>query len=115
MLEFGDKALAAVRVCVATVHEAVHEDLREVHLGGFRQEFVEVVEGTVHTAVRAEAHEVQLLAGVGHVGVGAADLLVLQEAVAAAGAVDFHQVLVDDAATADVEVSHFRIAHLPLG
>ena len=43
------------------------------------------------------------------------DLGVLQDRIVAAGAVDLHQILVDHAAGADIEVPDLRIAHLAVG
>ena len=44
----------------------------------------------------------------------AADFVVLQQRVVAAGVVDLHQILVDDPAAADIEVPHLAVAHLAL-
>ena len=90
-------------------------DLVEALLGSLGEEFIKMVERAVHSAVRAEAHEVQSLAGSLHIVIDCRNLLVLQKLVGSAGAVDLHQVLIDDAAAADIEVTHLRVAHLAVG
>ena len=57
----------------------------------------------------------QALAGAAHVVVGGDHLGILHDAAVGAGAVNLDQVLVNDAAGADIEVSHFGVAHLPVG
>ena len=49
------------------------------------------------------------------IAIGVDNLLVLQDVAALAGLVDLHQVLVNYAAGADVEVSHLRVTHLSVG
>ena len=46
---------------------------------------------------------------------GRDDLRIYGDRSVAAGAVDLHEVLINDAAGADIEVSHLRIAHLSVG
>ena len=60
----------------------------------------------MHTTVRGEAHEVEVLAVLLGVAVGSHNLLVLEDAVVGTGAVDLHEVLVYYAAGTDVEVPH---------
>ena len=111
----SDEALAALGVGVAAVHEAVHEGVLHAVLLADFDEFEEVVERGVYAAVGGEAHEVDVLAcGLG-VLVGADDFGVAEDAAVLTGAVDFHKVLIDDAAGADVEVTHLRVAHLSVG
>ena len=50
-----------------------------------------------------------------NVVINSCDFLVLKKLVCSAGAVDLHQILVDDAAAADVEVTYLRVAHLAVG
>ena len=116
LLELLDKALAAVRVGITAVHEAVHVGLvgHAVFAGDVAQ-FEEVLERRVHAAVRGQAHEVDADA----VGAGVLERLdhlgILQDRVVTAGPVDLHEVLVDHAAGTDVEVSDLRVAHLSVG
>ena len=111
-----DEALARAGVGVATVHVAVYEDLvlQTVGLADF-DELEQVVEAGAYAAVRAEAHQVELLALLLGIAVGSLYLRVLHDAAVLAGAVDLHQVLVDDAAGADVEVAHLGVTHLSVG
>ena len=74
-----------------------------------------MVEGRVDTAVGAEAEEMELLAGLLHIVVGGLDLGVLEKGMLAAGDVDLDEVLIDDAAGAEVHVSYLGVAHLSVG
>ena len=69
----------------------------------------------MYAAVAGQAHEVDVLACLLGVLVCADDFRVLQDAAVGTSAVDFHQVLIDDATCTDVEVTHLAIAHLPVG
>ena len=114
--ELGDESLAALGVGVAAVHEAVYEGaLGHAVFAGDVNEFEEVVERRVNAAVGGEAHEVDALAVFLGIGIGANDFGILENGTVGAGAVDFHQVLVDDAASTDIEVAHLRVAHLSVG
>ena len=116
LLQLLYEALAALGVCVATVHEAVYEGafLQSVFVGYVAQ-LVEVVERRVYASVRCQAHEVNILSLFFGVGEGGYYFGVFQYAAVGARTVDFHQVLVDDASGTDVEVAYFGIAHLPVG
>ncbi len=59
-LQVVDEPLAAVRVGIAAVHEAVHIGMLDAVGLGYVAEFVEVVDRRVHAAVRHEAHEVHV-------------------------------------------------------
>ena len=76
------------------------------------EEFVEVIKGRVHAAVAAKAEEMKFFATALDIVISGGYLLVLQELVLAAGDVDLHQVLVNDAACTEVHVSYFGISHL---
>ena len=115
LLQLADEAHAGVRVGVAAVHEAVHVGLANLILFGNLAEFVEVVEAGVHAAVAGEAHEVHSLALAHGILEGALHLLVLHDAAVLAGAVDFHEVLIDDASGTDIQVAHLRVTHLSVG
>ena len=69
----------------------------------------------MYATVRAEPHQVQLLVVLLSVGVGSLHLRVLHDGAVLAGAVDLHEVLIDDAAGTDIEMSHLRVAHLTVG
>ena len=115
LLEVGDESLAAARVGVAAVHEAVHERIFDLVLGGDVAEFEEMLQRRVHAAVRHEAHEMHVHAVFLGVFERGFHLRVLHDRVVAAGAVDLHEVLIHDASGADIEVSDLRIAHLSVG
>ena len=115
-LKLFDESLSALGVSVAAVHEAVYESLvfQSVGLADFN-EFEKVVERRVHAAIGGQSHEVQFLAVFLGIGIGAYDFGILEDGTVGAGTVDFYQVLVYDASGTDVEVSHFRVAHLSVG
>ena len=91
-----DEALAALGVGITAVHEAVDEGAfaDAIFLGNVA-ELEEVVQRRVYATVGSQ--------------------LVLQDAAVGTGAVDLHQVLVNDASGADIEVSHFGVTHLSVG
>ena len=111
-----DEALARLGVGVAAIHETMYERLvlQSVVLA-YLNEFEKVVEAGVYAAVRAESHEVQLLALFFGIGIGSLHLGVLHDGVVAAGTVNLHEVLIDDASCTDIEVTHLRVAHLSVG
>ena len=69
----------------------------------------------MYATVGGQAHEVDVFTVLLGVREGRDDFLVLQDAAVGTGAVDLHQVLVNDASGADIEVSHFRVTHLSVG
>ena len=115
LFEVGDEPLAAVRVGVAAVHEAVHEGIFEAVGRRDVAQLEKVLERRVHAAVRHEAHEMHVHAVLFGMFERCLDLGVLQDRIVAAGAVDLHQILVDHAAGADIEVPDLRVAHLAVG
>ena len=91
---------------------------------------------SAHSELQASGENVGLPDGqmgnseVGHLNIGAGrvvyqDLVkinrackdgsILENGAVGTGAVDFHQVLVNDAASADIEVAHFGVTHLSVG
>ena len=110
-----NETLAAVRVGIAAVHEAVYIGMLDAVGLGDVAEFVEVVDRRVHAAVRHEAHEVHVHALRLGVLESRLHLRVLHDRTVLAGAVDLHQILIDHAARTDIEVSHLGVAHLPVG
>ena len=73
-----------------------------------------MVQGGVDTAVGGEAHQVEFLAGGLDIVVDRLDLGIVEELVVADGHVDLDQVLVDDAAGAEVHMANLGVAHLPV-
>ncbi len=111
----GDVLPAGGRRDVAPVEKGVDEDLFAAALLRQPQQRVQVGVVAVDPAVRQKAHDVQgLPAGHGAVhraGQGG----VFIEAAVFHGFRDAGQLLVDDAAGADVGVPDFGVAHLPFG
>ena len=115
LLELGDKALAALRVSVTAVHEAVDEDFVQLILVGDVAESEEVLQRAVHAAVAGEAHEVYATARLLSAGESSDHLGVLHDGAVGDGAIDFHEVLIDHASGANVQVAHLTVAHLSVG
>ena len=113
--ELFDEADAALRVGIATVHKAVDVSFAYAVFLTNLDEFEEVVERRVYAAVAGQAHQVDALASLLGVFVGADDFWVFQNAAVCAGAVDFHQILIDDATGTDVQVTHLAVTHLSIG
>ena len=111
-----DEALTRAGVGVAAVHEAMHERLVLQSIGlADLDEFEQVVEAGVDATIRAETHEVELLALFLCISVGSLHLWVLHDGAVLAGAVDLHKVLIDNASGTNVEVTHLRVSHLSVG
>ena len=92
----------------------MHERLlNAVFLADF-DELEEVVERGVNAAVAGQSHEVDVLAVSLRVLVSADYFGVLQDAAVGTGAVNLNQVLIDDAASADVKVADLRVTHLTI-
>ena len=112
-LQVFDETLAAARIRIAAVHEAVHEGaIGHAVLFGYLHQFEEMVERTVDTAVGAEAHDMQFLACRLCCLIRCLNLGVLHDRVVADGAIDLHEVLIDHATGAYVQVPHFGVTHL---
>ena len=112
-LQLLDEALAATWIGIAAVHEAVYKGLvgHTILLSDLHQ-FKQVVQARVHTAVRAQTHDMQLLAlGLSSL-VSRPDLGVLHDRVVANRSVDLHQVLVYYAAGTYIQVTYLRVTHL---
>jgi hypothetical protein len=95
--------------------DRVHRDAGHLHPRRQFHHREQVALVAVHAAGRQQAHQVQGAAVVEHRGAGAAQRRVLEEAAVLDRGVDAAEVLVDDAAGAEVHVAHLGIAHLPLG
>ena len=112
ILDGLDEANARVWVGVAAIHEAVKEcaALQAVRLGKVN-ELQKMCKAAVYAAGRSEAHEVDAATLLGILK-GSYNFGVLGNRAVFASHVDLHKVLIDDAATADVHVSYFRVTHL---
>ena len=78
-------------------------------------EFEQVIEAGMHTAVAGQTHQVQFLIILLGIGVGSLHLRILHDGAVLASAVNLHKVLIDDASCTDVEVSNLRVTHLSVG
>ena len=67
----------------------------------------------MHTAGRGKAHNMEFLACFLCIAVGIDNLFVLQDVTCLTGFVNLYKVLLYDTARTDVEMTHFRVAHLP--
>ena len=114
-LQLLDKSFPALRVSVAAVHEAVHVGVLDAVLLGNLTKFEQVVQRRMHAARGSQPHQVHALAILLGIFVCRHDFGVLQDAPVGACAVDFHQILIHDAARANVQVAHLGVAHLPVG
>ena len=110
-----DEALAAARIGIATVHEAVYEGVVDTVVRRYVAQLEQMIERRVYAAVRHQSHEVHFRA----FGLGILertdDLAVFEYRVVAAGTIDLYQILIDDTAGTYVKMSHLGVAHLPLG
>ena len=113
LLQLTDEARAAGGRHVASVEEAVDEDLLHAALLGHVEDAEDVDEVAVHAAVGHEAHDVQGLAVCLRVLHGLDVDLVLEELAVLDLAGHLGQDLEDDAARADVGVTDLGVAHLP--
>ena len=115
-LEVRNEALTATRVGVTAVHETVYEGLiGYAVLFGDLNEFEEVLQRTVYTAIGAETHDMQFFALRLCSLVSGYDLRILHDRVVTNRTVDLHEVLINDATGTDIEVSYFRVTHLSVG
>ncbi len=115
LFNLADEPYTAAGVCVATVHKAVQIHFFEAVVLGDVAQGVHVVERRVHTAGRGEAHEVHGLACGGAVFECLFDFRIVVDFARFNGFVDFYEVLIHDAACADVEVAYLGVAHLAVG
>ena len=107
--------LAVVGVGVTAVHDGVDIDVFGAQSLGHIQQAEQVLLVAVHAAGAHQAHKVDGLAGVdGRLHVADQDVVLLHLAVHD-GLGDEGQLLVDDAAGADVGVADLRVAHLAVG
>ena len=97
---------------VAAVQEGVHGDVGHAFAAGQFDHGEQVVFVAVHAARRQQAEQVQGAGGGPGGAAGGHELGVFEEAAVFDGGVHAREVLVDDAAGADVHVAHFGIAHL---
>ena len=93
----------------------MNEDLPDPFLSCKVDEGEKMVEARVHAAVGKEPHQVERRTGFPGVSDKGGDFRLRGERARFAGAVDAHEVLIDHAACADVEVADFGISHLAGG
>ena len=115
LFEVGDETLAAARVGVAAVHKAMHVGIVEAVGRRNVAQLEEVLQRRVYAAVRHQPHEVHVHTVLFGVFERCLHLRILHDRVVAAGAVDLHEILINHAAGADIEVSDLRVAHLSFG
>ena len=112
LFEFLDKTQTAPRIGIATVHKAVHINVLETGILSFGEEFVQMVKGRVDSAVRAETEEVELLPALPDIVISGLYLLVFHQLMVTAGHIYLYEVLINDAAGAEIHVTYLGIAHL---
>ena len=69
----------------------------------------------MYTSVRDKAHQVDIHPVLLGIFECLDDLRILTDRLVAAGAVDLHQILINDTPGTDVEVSDLRVTHLSIG
>ena len=106
---------AALRIRVAPVHEGMNEYLADPFFFSKINKGEEVLEACMHAAVGKESHQMERRIACLCVSEKRGDFGLRGERARLAGAVDAHEVLIDHAACADVEVADFGIAHLAGG
>ena len=114
-LELLEVRLRALRRHIAAVEERVDVDLGDALLLRHLEQRVEVTLVAVHAARGDEAHEMNraaLFLGILH---DRDERLVLEEIAVLDVARDARELLVDEAAGADIRVTDFRVAHVTVG
>ena len=115
LLHLCDEAFAGPGIRIAAVHETVHVAIRDTVLSRDIKERQKVIQRRVDATGGSESHQVKALAS----GLGIAEsrfnFRVFQDRAVGNGAVNLHQILVNHAPGAYVEVSCFRITHLTVG
>ncbi len=114
-LQLFDEAFARVRIGVATVHKAMHKRLFDAVFVGNLGQFQQMLERTMHAAVRHQTHEVNFHTFLGCIFECAHNFGIFHYGIVAASAVYFHQILIDNASRTNVEVTDFGVAHLTIG
>ncbi len=77
LLYLCNKALATLRVCITTVHEAMNKHLLQMIGVTDLDEFLQMSQGRVYATGRSQSHDMQLLSGLLGITIGADHLLVL--------------------------------------
>ena len=115
LLQFGDKTETTARITVAAVGKGMDINFRElVGFADIRQCF-EMIDMRMHTAIAHQAEQVQGFVVFLCITDGCQQGGVVGQRTVAYGYIDALQFLVNDTAGTQVEVTHFRIAHLPVG
>ena len=115
LLELCHKALAALGVGVATVHKAVDIHLAKPILLGDVAQRKKVVERTMNATIAGKTHEVDGFSCLLGIAESVNDLGISQNRLVANCLVDFHEVLINHASAANVQMPHLAVAHLPVG
>ena len=84
-----------------------------IHSGNV-DELQEMVQRSVDATCRGEAHEMKAFAAGLCIAESRLDFRILQDGVVGTGTVDLHQILIDDATCADIEMPRLGVAHLPV-
>ena len=114
--ELGDVLGAPVREGVAAVGEGVEDDVGDALLCGELDRGLDVLPPRVDAAVGDEAEEVEPSArALARTVAGGSKRLVFEEAAVGDRVVDPGEVLFDDGAGAEVEVTDLGVPHLALG
>ena len=114
-LQVSQEALAAVRVGVTAVHDAVQVNILRAHVLSHFQHAIPVIGVAVDAAGADQSHQMDGLARVDS-GLHVLDQhRVFQHLAVLDGLGDEGQLLVNDAACAHVGVADFRVAHLAVG
>jgi hypothetical protein len=108
-------ALAALWVCVPSIAKEMHKHLGHANLLGDLDQCLQVIDVAVHTAVANQTQQMQTPVAVLGAGEGLDDVLDLVHLALLNGLVDADDVLPDNAAGADVEVTNLAVAHQTLG
>ncbi len=66
----------------------------------------------MYATIGSQSHEVNALTVLFRILIGCHNLRILQDASVGTGPVDFHQVLIYDAARPDIKVAHLGVTHL---
>ena len=100
-----------MRQRVAAVGEGMDHEVRDAGAGGHADQRVQVVDARMHATVGHERRDMDARRAVQR----RAQHRVAAEVLELGGLVDQRQVLLDDGAGAEVEVTDLRVAHLPVG
>ena len=69
----------------------------------------------MYATITSQTHQVQLLVVLLSIGVSSLHLGILHDRTILAGAIDLNKILIHDATSTDIEVTHLRVTHLSVG